>query len=128
MGTKYLLDTNIVIYHLDNLIPPHAINKIEEILISSFNLSIISKVELLGWSKINKDDLQNIREYLSNANFINLNDDIIELAINIRQSSRLKTPDAIIAATSLINSMILVSRNAKDFSLVEGLEVYNPFL
>jgi predicted nucleic acid-binding protein len=39
----------------------------------------------------------------------------------------IKLPDAVIAATSLNNNLILVTRNEKDFKDVKELEVYNPF-
>jgi predicted nucleic acid-binding protein len=46
--------------------------------------------------------------------------------IEIRQANRIKLPDAIIAATALQNSAILVTRNTKDFKTL-ALETYNPF-
>jgi hypothetical protein len=36
-------------------------------------------------------------------------------------------PDAVIAATCLVNDFTLVTRNQKDFKGINGLELYNPF-
>ncbi len=38
-----------------------------------------------------------------------------------------KLPDAVIAATALQNGLVLVSRNAKDFKYIQGLEVIDPY-
>jgi predicted nucleic acid-binding protein len=37
-----------------------------------------------------------------------------------------KLPDAIIAATALVNDLTIITRNIKDFDKIEGLEVLNP--
>jgi hypothetical protein len=36
-------------------------------------------------------------------------------------------PDAVIAATCLVNNFTLVTRNQKDFEGINGLKIYNPF-
>lgn len=49
MAMIYLLDTNIIIYHLDGLLPQLAQNKIDAMLVKPLPLSIITKIELLGF-------------------------------------------------------------------------------
>lgn len=39
----------------------------------------------------------------------------------------MKLPDAIIAATAILNDCSLVTRNIADFTGLDGLEVLNPF-
>jgi predicted nucleic acid-binding protein len=51
---------------------------------------------------------------------------IIERAIEIRRSVRVKTPDAIIAATALIYGASLVTRNVRDFTVVPELTLVDP--
>ncbi|MDK2916855.1 MAG: hypothetical protein PWR25_1412, partial [Euryarchaeota archaeon] len=46
---RYLLDTNILIYYLADAIPPERVGEIEDMLTSSFRISIITKIEFLGW-------------------------------------------------------------------------------
>jgi hypothetical protein len=45
---RHLLDTNILIYYLADAIPSGSTNKIEDMLSSSFRISIITKIEFLG--------------------------------------------------------------------------------
>jgi hypothetical protein len=50
----------------------------------------------------------------------------VQRVINIRQEKRIKLPDAIIAATAIEYSSILVTRNTKDFNSL-NLETFSPF-
>jgi len=45
---RYLIDTNILIYHFADEIPGEAQDKIKSIFKKSFNISIITKIEFLG--------------------------------------------------------------------------------
>ena len=47
--TSYLLDTNILIYYLAGAIPDDERSFIERVILESFNISIITRIELLGW-------------------------------------------------------------------------------
>ncbi|MFO0358975.1 MAG: PIN domain-containing protein [Flavobacteriales bacterium] len=65
------------------------------------------------------------------ANFlkivIDLSQNIADRTIERRRTSRLKIPDAIIAATALEDQLVLLSRNIKDFAHVDGLQLVNPW-
>jgi hypothetical protein len=54
------------------------------------------------------------------------NDAVIERAIEIRRSVRIKIPDALVAATALIYEANLVTRNTGDFKNVPDLSVLGP--
>lgn len=45
----------------------------------------------------------------------------------IRKGSKIKLPDAIIAATALIQNLTLLTRNISDFKNIVGLQVIDPF-
>ncbi|EMM77923.1 toxin-antitoxin system, toxin component, PIN domain protein [Leptospira santarosai str. 2000030832] len=47
--------------------------------------------------------------------------------IRLRQAYKIKTPDAIIAATALVHGLTLVSRNVPDFSSISNLNVIDPW-
>ena len=65
--------------------------------------------------------------FCRDALVIELNDDIVNKTIELRIEYKLKTPDAIIAATALVYNMILITRNLSDFGKVQGLTIINPF-
>jgi len=49
-----------------------------------------------------------------------------ERAGRLRQSSKMETPDALIAATALEHGLRLTTRNARDFAGVPGLRLRDP--
>jgi hypothetical protein len=48
MGTRFLLDTNSVIYFVDGVLPTSARDFLQTELSIEANLSVISQIELLG--------------------------------------------------------------------------------
>ncbi|MFA0832621.1 MAG: type II toxin-antitoxin system VapC family toxin [Methanobacterium formicicum] len=123
----YLLDTNILIYYMADNLPPEELSKIEHIFESSFNVSIITKIEFLGWDKHSQHGFESALDFISFSNVIPLEDEIADLAISIRRKSRVRLPDAVIAASCLHHDLVLVTRNEKDFKDITGLEIYNPY-
>ncbi len=127
MDKKFLVDTNIIIYYLDNQIPPEQVEKVERIFKTSFYISTITKIELLGWKKISQEDIQKIEKFIQPATILYVDEAVQNRAIVIKQQYTIKTPDAIIGATALLYRFTLVSRNASDFKAIAGLNLYNPF-
>ena len=116
-----LLDTNILIYYFNGLVDDE---KIDALLKNSFNISVITKIEFLSWSKLNEDvELdKKARAFVSYATLFDLDDEVAQKTIAIRRQFKTKTPDAIIAATALVNGMPVVTNNTSDFESL-GIEV-----
>ena len=77
--------------------------------------------------KTSEDEYLVLQNFCNDALVLELNDEIISKTIEIRIQHKLKTPDAIIAATALVYNMVLVTRNTSDFVKVPGLTIINPF-
>lgn len=114
MNHNFLIDTNIIIYYFNGITKD---KKIDDILKNSFNISIITKIEFLSWQKLLKNSVlkEKAYEFISYARVYDLNEDIADRTIDIRQNYNIKTPDAIIAATALIYDFKLVTNNTRDF-------------
>jgi predicted nucleic acid-binding protein len=109
-----LIDTNIVIYYFNGLTDDEGIH---ELLATSFNISIITRIEFLGWSRFAADAelYEKAQTFISKASVFGLSDEIAEKTILLRQQFKTKTPDAIIAATALVNGMRVATNNTDDF-------------
>jgi predicted nucleic acid-binding protein len=90
-------------------------------------LSVISRIELPGWMNISPDAIARIETYISRAYLYPLNEPVILKSIDLRQHHKIKTPDAIIAATALVYDLTLLTRNLSDFKQIPGLKLLNPF-
>lgn len=67
-----------------------------------------------------------VRACLLSFNVLPLDAGIAERAVAIRKARRIRLPDAIIRATAQAHSLLLVSRNIKDFPQAEpGVRVPN---
>ena len=90
-------------------------------------ISIITEMELLCYKAATEQDLILLNNFIANSVVYELDQNIKIKAIEVRKEFRLKLPDAIIAATSLVNNAILISRNVSDFNKVPELEILDPF-
>lgn len=128
MGTRYIIDTNIAIYFLDGLLPDYALPKMTLILNQESNLSIVSKIELLGWSFPNTEKANSTQIFVDSSFIFPLSNEVADKSIELRKAYKIKLPDAVIAATALVYDITLISRNDKDFANIPALKYYNPFI
>ncbi len=107
-------------------IPEKSRAKLNDIFLNHFNISVITKMEFLGFKEHTKKSFKKSRAYLEHANIINLNDQIVDTVIDLKLKHAVKLPDAIIAATAIDNKLTIVTRNEDDFKNVK-CKIYNPF-
>jgi toxin FitB len=123
MGKGYLIDTNVLIGYTGNLLPEKGYTFVSDIIDEQFNISVINKIEVLGHNTVGKD----IEDFIDLADILELSEDVVNKTIILRKDYKTKLPDAIIAATALVNKLSIITRNTKDFDKIEGLEVINPY-
>ena len=117
-----LLDSNIIIYAS---MPEHeSLRSFVERHVPS--VSVISKIETLGYHRLRDDERRFLQEFFDVADVIPVTDEVVDIAISIRQNRRMTLGDALIGATALFHAMPLVTRNVSDFNGIEGLELTDP--
>lgn len=128
MGQKYLIDTCVIVKYLDNLLPPEALTFMDSLIDDDSKVSFITQIELLVWNPPTPEDIRIREEFLEGSEIHYINDAIIKGAIQIRKTTNIKLPDAIIAATAIYKDFILLSTNDNDFKKVTpmGLKYLNP--
>ena len=112
-GIKYLLDTNIIIGVIKG--NEQAVSLVKGIGLSSCAFSVITRMELLGFSGITEHEERTFKVLLSKMTRLSLNVDIEDATIQLRKQRRIKLPDAIIAATAITYNMELLTLD-KDLS------------
>jgi len=117
-----LADSNILIYATQ---PEHA--KLRQWLLDTLpKVSIISRVEILGYHKLQEVEQAALTELLDNLELVYLTPACYEIAIQLRQRQKLTLGDALIAATCLEQDYTLATANIGDFSWIEELKAFNP--
>ncbi|WP_165499808.1 type II toxin-antitoxin system VapC family toxin [Pedobacter frigidisoli] len=128
MGVTFLWDTNTVIYYLQKQLSLPAETFIDEILsISRPAISAITEIELRWWKAATENDIIVLNNSINDSFVYELYSDVKYKTVEIRKEYNVKLPDAIIAATALVNDFTLLSRNSKDFVRIDGLKLVNPF-
>ena len=120
------MDTSAVIKYLNGSLPKNNLEFIDRIIDEEVYLSFISEIELQVWNPPDEDDMVIYLDFVAHAEILNINSNIISETIRIRKSYLLKLPDAIIAATAIAYSVVLIADNDKDFIKVDGLQYLNP--
>jgi hypothetical protein len=126
MGKTYLVDTNIVTKTLRGLLPNNGMAFMSSVLVTPINLSVINRIELLGWLPADLDFAADLALFVTSSREFDLTEPIIQQTIDIRRKAKIKLPDAIIAATAIVNNLTLLSDNDVDFLRVPRLKYLNP--
>ena len=127
MGTRFLLDTNTVIYYTKNDLSDNATEFLDVQISKGVLLSVISEIELLGWNASDETEATIVESFVDGSDIIQLTRPIVLKTIEIRKKRKIKLPDAIIAATAIVHDLTLISRNDSDFKNIAGLKYLNPF-
>ena len=108
-GLNALFDTNILVDYLNGI----SAAKAEVDLYDDKAISIITWMEMqIGTDEA---DQMSVDRCLSKFTLLTLDAKVSAKAVALRRKRRIKLPDAIIWATALAESRLLVTRNVKDF-------------
>jgi len=127
MGKRYLLDSNTVIDYIAGLYSGKAMQWLNQIIDEEIVVSVITKIEVLSFDPDKDDNYPILVDFFETSTILELSDSIVNKTIEIRQRQKIKLPDSVIASTALVNGLVLISRNTKDFRTISDLEVINPY-
>lgn len=122
----YLVDSNVLIDYVAERFKNNQLKALDLIFDESLRVSVITKIEILGYNGI-ADEEAKMHEFLSYADILPLDEAVVERTILLKKSIRIKTPDAIIASTALVNELTLITNNNSDFKKIKGLKLFNPY-
>ena len=122
----YLIDNNVISNYFSNAFSEKTMNFLAEVINETPNLSVITKIEALSWRNSSAAKENIVRKFVDFSNVVALSDSIVDKCIDIRRSCRMKTPDAIVAATAMASNYTLITSDA-DFNRIPNLKILNPF-
>jgi predicted nucleic acid-binding protein len=119
---KYLIDSNIIIYHLNGE------DLATDFLIANKNqcaISQITYIEVLSFA-FTPEQEKDVKEFLESFKIVDVNKEVSIQATRNRKLKKIKIPDNIIVSTAQVNDFVLVTRNSVDFNglAVEILDIF----
>jgi predicted nucleic acid-binding protein len=123
--SQYLIDTNVIIDYLGQKLPPAGMEFMDQIIDNVPNVSVISKIEVLGFNTADVH-YQILFNFMNDATVLDLTGAVVDVCIELRKKYKTKLPDAIIASTSIVYDLVLITRNISDFKNIQGLKIINP--
>lgn len=108
---RAVIDTSILVDFLRGV--PQA--SVELALYRSPAISVISWMEVMAGTTERTES--KARAFLKSFDLLDIDAEIAEGAVQLRKTTRIKLPDAIIWATAQAHQCLLVTRNTRDFDL-----------
>ena len=119
-----LLDSNVIIYAAR---PEHAALR-EFIADHAPAVSIVSRIEVLGYHKLTEGDRQSLERFFGLAETLPLTETIVNSAIKLRNQRKMSLGDSIVAGTAIVHKRTLATRNTDDFRWIDGIELLDPLM
>lgn len=118
-----LLDSNILIYLRNPKLGERIAEQLQDSRLHTCNIVI---AEVLGYKDINNTDAQYFEDLFITMKNHAFDDVITSKVIELRRTVNIELPDSIIAATALINNLVLWTHNTEDFEKVPDLRLFDP--
>lgn len=117
-----ILDSNLIIY---SALPEFAYLRplLKE---PDSHVSAISTLEVLGFRQLDPKSKAYFESVFFSLTVLPISDQVLRIAIDLRQQRKLSLGDAIIAATALHYNLNLHTRNTSDFDWIPNLFTTNP--
>lgn len=117
-GISVMIDTNIAIALLNG----------DESLAEMFDgkevlISFITELELRCKPNLKASEKNEIQAFIDDCTILEINSSIKDITITLRQTTKIKLPDAIIAATSIFWNLPFFTRD-EDFKNVNSLNCF----
>ena len=122
MPAKYLLDSTILIDHLNGM--SQATEWLSKLENNEGVVSVITRAEVLVRAG---DKWEEVTAFLDEYNCLSIGPEEADIAAGLRNHYRIKLPDAFQAAVAQNEELALVTRDTTDFKKIPNLEVKIPY-
>jgi predicted nucleic acid-binding protein len=122
---QYLIDNNAISNFFSGCFSESGMVFMAEVFDQTPTISVITEIEALSWINSDKSKEQIVKAFVNDATVLALTPAVVAQCVSIRRSRKMKTPDAIIAATAIVHNQTLVTSDS-DFNNIEGLKTIDP--
>ena len=111
MSGDYLLDNNAISSFINNQLSENGMIFMSQVIDKVPIISVITEIEALSWINEDKTKEKYIKSFINDSIVISLSPEIVSQCVKIRRSKKIKTPDAILAATAIVYDFTLISND-----------------
>lgn len=104
---KYLLDTCFILELFKS--NHQVLEMMQNISPDDCFVSVINRIELLGYHGITSHDEQMLNDFLNELGYLALSAEIEQKAISVRKRHKIKLADSIVLATALVHHLELLT-------------------
>jgi hypothetical protein len=122
---QYLIDSNVISSYFAEIFKEKSTRFVADVIDQRPNLSVITEIEALSWINLDKSKEAILQAFIQDAKILYITPNIVKEGVSLRRSKKIKTPDAIIAATAIVHNMTLITSD-NDFKHIPGLQVIDP--
>jgi predicted nucleic acid-binding protein len=122
---QYLIDNNAISNFFSALFTEKGMDFMSEVLDQTPKISVITEIEALSWINPDKGKEQIVKAFIQDATILTLTPSVVAQCVSIRRSRKIKTPDAIMAATAIVHNLTLITSDS-DFNNIAGLSIIDP--
>ncbi len=122
---QYLIDNNAISNYFSGLFTEKGMDFMAEVFDQTPTISVITEIEALSWINPDKSKEQIVKAFVKDASILALTPAVVAQCVSIRRSRKIKTPDAIMAATAIVHNLTLITSDS-DFKNISGLQVIDP--
>ena len=108
---------------ISELLPSKGMAFMDIVINEILNISVITEIELLSWKTASSSSVE---AFVRDSVVFTITPEVVNSCVAIRRGRKIKTPDAIIAGTAIVNNLILITDNERDFLSIPKLRIVNP--
>ena len=121
-GQALVFDSSTLILFLNDALPEGAVDLLHQSAqAGNAFISAIVRAEVLAWRGHTEASLNAARALMDVCHLVPVGAAVADEAARLRRDTGLKLPDALIAATALLQPAMLVTANGRDFRRVPAL-------
>lgn len=124
---QYLIDNNAISNFFSGIFTEKGMDFMAEVLDQTPAISVITEIEALSWVNPDKSKELIVKAFVKDVTVLALAPTVVAQCVAIRRSRKIKTPDAIIAATAIAHNLTLITSD-NGFKDIQGLKSIDPKL
>lgn len=122
---QYLIDNNVISSYFSGAFSADQMLRLDAVFDTIPILSVVTEIEARSWLSKGNSKETVIEEFVKDARVLGLSQSVVDECVRLRRTHKIRTPDAIIAATAIVPDLTVLTSD-KGFSKITQLKTEDP--